>query len=160
MARKRGRPPKTPSSSAKKTSEKKSHNEDETFRFDLSPSDEETLEDIDNLSPKKAELLLRNLDTLRARIEGKVQEKEKAESSKKVQEGTDKRSSSQLNGLQEPIAVTKQPSVWDNFDVSKLRNAAEDEVAVESAVAKSNNDIVNCTPSKGTVVGATQSDLG
>ncbi|KAK7259603.1 hypothetical protein RIF29_25213 [Crotalaria pallida] len=113
MARKRGRPPKTPSSSTKKTPEQQTHNEDETFRVDLTLSDEETLEDIDNLSPKKVEVLLRNLDTLRARIEGKVQEKEKAKSSKKVQEEGDKRSNVQLNGVQEPIAVTKQPSVWD-----------------------------------------------
>ncbi|KAK7243578.1 hypothetical protein RIF29_38383 [Crotalaria pallida] len=151
MERKRGRPPKTPSSSNKKTQEQQPHKEDENFRVDLSLSDEETLEEIDNLSPKKAEVLLRNLDTLRARIEGKVQEKEKDDSSKKVQEECDKRSSVQLNGVQEPIAVTKQPSVWDK---------AEDEVALETAVAESHNDVVDCTPSKGTVVGVSHSESG
>ncbi|KAK7267790.1 hypothetical protein RIF29_20469 [Crotalaria pallida] len=89
MARKRGRPPKTPSSSNKKTQEQQPHKEDENFRVDLSLSDEETLEEIDNLSPKKAEVLLRNLETLRARIEGKIQEKEK----------TDSRGSDKLNEI-------------------------------------------------------------
>ncbi|KAK7268179.1 hypothetical protein RIF29_20870 [Crotalaria pallida] len=177
MARKHGRPPKTPSSSNKKTQEQQPHKEDENFRVDLSLSDEETLEEIDNLSPKKAEVLLRNLETLRARIEGKVQEKEKTDSIKKVQEEGDKRGSVQMNRVQEPIAVTKQPSVWDKKhvkkqwaekkrptkdDIEKIDGAlrAKDEEALETAVAESNNDAVDCTPSKGTVVGVSQSESG
>ncbi|KAK7243977.1 hypothetical protein RIF29_38792 [Crotalaria pallida] len=53
MVRKRGRPSKTPSSSTKKTPEKQPVNEEDHCRLDLSLSDEETLEAIDNLTPKE-----------------------------------------------------------------------------------------------------------
>ncbi|KAK7256121.1 hypothetical protein RIF29_29556 [Crotalaria pallida] len=65
MARKRGRPPKTPSSSARKSPDKHAHVNDNPCRIDLSLSDEETLEAIDNLSSKKATEMLRNLEALK-----------------------------------------------------------------------------------------------
>ncbi|KAK7256000.1 hypothetical protein RIF29_29430 [Crotalaria pallida] len=120
MARKRGRPPKTPSSSAKKTPDKHAVVADDHARIDLSMSDEEALEDIDNLSPKKAMALLRNLDVLRDRVKSKIPTEEKAYEGLKPheEEGVDMSS-------QAKKGETKQPSVWDNFDISKLRNAGE-----------------------------------
>ncbi|KAK7281783.1 hypothetical protein RIF29_10057 [Crotalaria pallida] len=79
MVRKRGRPLKKPSSSAKKTPVKPTIVDEDHVRIDLSLSNEETLEDIDNLSPKKAEVLLRNLDTLLARITKKLPVEEKVD---------------------------------------------------------------------------------
>ncbi|KAK7266509.1 hypothetical protein RIF29_19153 [Crotalaria pallida] len=79
MVRRRGRPPKTPSSSAKKTPDKQTTVEEEHVRIDLRLSNEETLADIDNLSPKKVEVLLRNLESLRARISSKLLVEEKVD---------------------------------------------------------------------------------
>ncbi|KAK7267789.1 hypothetical protein RIF29_20468 [Crotalaria pallida] len=47
-------------------------------------------------------------------------------------------------------------------DIEKIDGAlrAEDEEALETAVADSNNDVVVCTPSKGTVVGVSLSESG
>ncbi|KAK7281726.1 hypothetical protein RIF29_09966 [Crotalaria pallida] len=73
MGRKRGRPPKTPSSSVKKTPTKQAIDVDNQVNVDLSVSDEETLEDLENLTPKKAVVFLRNLDTLRERLLSKLQ---------------------------------------------------------------------------------------
>ncbi|KAK7273008.1 hypothetical protein RIF29_14054 [Crotalaria pallida] len=73
MGWKRGRPPKTPSSSAKKTLTKQAIDVDNQVNVDLSVSDEETLEDLENLTPKKAVVFLRNLDTMRERLLSKLQ---------------------------------------------------------------------------------------
>ncbi|KAK7273319.1 hypothetical protein RIF29_14368 [Crotalaria pallida] len=129
MARKRGRPPKTPSSSNNKSQEKQPLNDDGNFCVDLSLSDEETLGEIDNLSPKKAEILLRNLETLRVRIEGKQWVEKKR--------------------------PTKE-------DIEKIDDAlrAEDEEALENAVAVSNNVAAVNTPSKDTVVADSLSEPG
>ncbi|KAK7260388.1 hypothetical protein RIF29_26392 [Crotalaria pallida] len=175
MARKRGRPPKTPSSSNKKSQEKQSLKDDGNFCVDLSLSDEETLEEIDNLSPKKAEILLRNLETLRVRIEGKVQDKEKTDAVNVTQVEGDKRGSDQLKEVRK--ASEKQPSFWDKKhvkkqsvekkrptkeDVEKIDDAlrAEDEEALETAVAVSNNVAAVNTPSKDTVVADSLSEPG
>ncbi|KAK7255772.1 hypothetical protein RIF29_29191 [Crotalaria pallida] len=68
MAKKRGRPPKTPSSSAKKTPTKPLDDLDEITQHSLMEIDDEDLEDIDSLSPKKAAALLKNIDVLREKI--------------------------------------------------------------------------------------------
>ncbi|KAK7288466.1 hypothetical protein RIF29_01926 [Crotalaria pallida] len=68
MARKKGRPPKTPSSSSKKTpSAEKRPEASSSLEFSL--SDEEALEDIESLTPKKAAELLQSIDLLRQRVQ-------------------------------------------------------------------------------------------
>ncbi|KAK7287473.1 hypothetical protein RIF29_00753 [Crotalaria pallida] len=71
MARKRGRPPKTPSSSNKKSpgAEK---GPAASSSIELNLSDEEALEDIDSLTPKKAAELLHSIDLLRQRVQSKI----------------------------------------------------------------------------------------
>ncbi|KAK7273347.1 hypothetical protein RIF29_14396 [Crotalaria pallida] len=71
MARKRGRPPKSPLSSSKATN---SASKGTTSRTDDAlPIDFEALDDLDldNLSPKKQSQLLMLLDELKAKIKGK-----------------------------------------------------------------------------------------
>ncbi|KAK7281821.1 hypothetical protein RIF29_10121 [Crotalaria pallida] len=72
MARKKGRPPKTPSYSAKKTPLHHKETDGDDSLSDLAGLDAEDLDDINNLSPKKAALLLRNLDAIRAKLTGKA----------------------------------------------------------------------------------------
>ncbi|KAK7273602.1 hypothetical protein RIF29_14658 [Crotalaria pallida] len=68
MAKKRGRPPKTPSSSKSKASSESPGSQ----KLDFTQLDEEDLTEIDSLSPKQAERLLKNLDVLREKIKGKA----------------------------------------------------------------------------------------
>ncbi|KAK7281882.1 hypothetical protein RIF29_10230 [Crotalaria pallida] len=71
MARKKGRPPKTPSSSSKKTpSAEKRPEASSSLEFSL--SDEEALEDIESLTPKKAAELLQSIDLLWQRVQSLV----------------------------------------------------------------------------------------
>ncbi|KAK7243648.1 hypothetical protein RIF29_38454 [Crotalaria pallida] len=71
MGRKRGRPPKTPSSSNKKSpSAEKEAVASSSVEFSL--SDEEALEDIDSLTPKKAAELLQSIDLLRQKVQSKI----------------------------------------------------------------------------------------
>ncbi|KAK7243662.1 hypothetical protein RIF29_38470 [Crotalaria pallida] len=71
MGRKRGRPPKTPSSSNKKSpSAGKEAVASTSVEFSL--SDEEALEDIDSLTPKKAAELLQSIDLLRQKVQSKI----------------------------------------------------------------------------------------
>ncbi|KAK7251357.1 hypothetical protein RIF29_34470 [Crotalaria pallida] len=66
MAKKRGRPPKShgPSEKASIDSQK--------IGLELSELDEEDLADIDSLSPKQAEKLMKNLDLIREKLKGKA----------------------------------------------------------------------------------------
>ncbi|KAK7258928.1 hypothetical protein RIF29_24519 [Crotalaria pallida] len=72
MTKKRGRPPRTPSSNDKHDAASKANTIYEPQTFDLSQLDEEDLNEISNLTPKKAEELLRNLDALRVKIQEKI----------------------------------------------------------------------------------------
>ncbi|KAK7281909.1 hypothetical protein RIF29_10279 [Crotalaria pallida] len=73
MPKKRGRPPKSPNP---KTPDPSSSTNVETQKqgLDLLELDEEDLADIDGLSPKQAEKLLRNLDVIRTKLQGKSSE--------------------------------------------------------------------------------------
>ncbi|KAK7243103.1 hypothetical protein RIF29_37888 [Crotalaria pallida] len=71
MARKRGRPPKTPSSTNKSVTSKPTDHSGSHSKVDFSQLDEDDLEDIDNLSPKQAELWMNKIDILRAKIQEK-----------------------------------------------------------------------------------------
>ncbi|KAK7250846.1 hypothetical protein RIF29_33572 [Crotalaria pallida] len=66
MAKKKGRPPKSPSPHLSSPPPSIPKN------LDLEQLDEDDFEDIDNLSPKKAALILKKLDELRSRIKGKA----------------------------------------------------------------------------------------
>ncbi|KAK7289712.1 hypothetical protein RIF29_03570 [Crotalaria pallida] len=72
MAKKRGRPPKTPTSTSSKDHSPSTHDSPGPQRLDLSQLDEEDMAEIDSLSPKQAERLLKNLDVLREKIKGKA----------------------------------------------------------------------------------------
>ncbi|KAK7281334.1 hypothetical protein RIF29_09219 [Crotalaria pallida] len=66
MAKKKGRPPKSPSPHPSTTPNSIPKN------LDLLNLDDEDLEDIEDLSPKKAGDILKKLDELRAKIKGKA----------------------------------------------------------------------------------------
>ncbi|KAK7273452.1 hypothetical protein RIF29_14502 [Crotalaria pallida] len=66
MARKKGRPPKSPSTHLSSPSNTIPKN------LDLENLDEDDIEDIDALSPKKAASILEKLGALRAKIKGKA----------------------------------------------------------------------------------------
>ncbi|KAK7281886.1 hypothetical protein RIF29_10237 [Crotalaria pallida] len=72
MARKKGRPPKTPSSSSKKTPSAEKRPEASSSSLEFSLSDEEELEDIESLTPKKAAELLQSIYLLRQRVQSKI----------------------------------------------------------------------------------------
>ncbi|KAK7250848.1 hypothetical protein RIF29_33574 [Crotalaria pallida] len=72
MAKMRGRPPKTPSSTLSKDRSPSHHDSPGTQKLDFSQLDEEDMAEIDSLSPKQAERLLKNLDVLREKIKGKA----------------------------------------------------------------------------------------
>ncbi|KAK7281125.1 hypothetical protein RIF29_08841 [Crotalaria pallida] len=110
MAKKRGRPPKTASN--KKTSH-------DNLTVDLSQLDEEDIADIDSLTPKQAATLLKNIDAIRERLKGKAPATDEIGA---VQE-TQKQDAPAL-GSSNPI-IEKPPSVWDSFDISKLRNVGD-----------------------------------
>ncbi|KAK7250588.1 hypothetical protein RIF29_33113 [Crotalaria pallida] len=63
MAKKRGRPPKSPASQAKSKP---------ASQVDLSLLDDEDIADIDSLSPKQAEALLKNIDVIHEKLKGKT----------------------------------------------------------------------------------------
>ncbi|KAK7287521.1 hypothetical protein RIF29_00802 [Crotalaria pallida] len=129
MAKKRGRPPKTPSSSAKKKTNDESANNPGPTCDDITLSDVETLEELDSLTPKKAALLLRNIDILRANIKGKsIVGKDDAINEKEtivLNEKSVIRDETVVQLQTETHAKPATGSVWENFDISKLRNAGE-----------------------------------
>ncbi|KAK7273585.1 hypothetical protein RIF29_14641 [Crotalaria pallida] len=69
MARKKGRPPKSPSPHP---SPKTPNTTSIPKNLDLLNLDEDDMEDIEDLSPKKAGSILKKLDELRAKIKGKA----------------------------------------------------------------------------------------
>ncbi|KAK7255703.1 hypothetical protein RIF29_29122 [Crotalaria pallida] len=77
MGRKRGRPPKTPVSSSKTKDDFDGNSSRSPEKVDLSQLEDDDLEDIDNLSPKQAELWIQKIDILRAKIKEKASNPEK-----------------------------------------------------------------------------------
>ncbi|KAK7273914.1 hypothetical protein RIF29_14981 [Crotalaria pallida] len=146
MARKRGRPSKTPSSSAKKTPDKHASVVDDQICIDLTMSDEETLEDIHNLSPKKAEALLRNLDSLRARISNKLPMDIRTNEGLKPHEE---------DGWEE----RKKPS---KEDIEKIDEGlrANDDVVVDAAIASSNVGRARDSQNDDTIIGESSNSGG
>ncbi|KAK7256167.1 hypothetical protein RIF29_29604 [Crotalaria pallida] len=171
MARKRGRPPKTPSFSSKKTPEKQDHCDDIHGGLDLSLSDEDTLEAIDNLSPKKAEEMLKNLEVLKDRIKKKIPT-EKTPEKEGVSCDNDGVIQAKLQKAGEEtvnvdLKQTKVKQQWvekvkpTREDTEQIDDAlrSKDEMAVDSAVAKANG-LVDKSKYVDTVVGASVSDAG
>ncbi|KAK7273606.1 hypothetical protein RIF29_14662 [Crotalaria pallida] len=72
MAKRRGRPPKSPSSSAKKATNDPDDDDGTRRKLDVTLIDDEELEEIDNLTPKKAKMLLKNLDLLCEKVKEKA----------------------------------------------------------------------------------------
>ncbi|KAK7256458.1 hypothetical protein RIF29_29908 [Crotalaria pallida] len=77
MGRKRRRPPKTPVSSSKTKDDVDGNSSGSPEKIDLSQLEDDDLEDIDNLSPKQAELWIQKIDILRAKIKEKASNPEK-----------------------------------------------------------------------------------
>ncbi|KAK7289689.1 hypothetical protein RIF29_03533 [Crotalaria pallida] len=129
MAKKRGRPLKTLLSSAKKKTNDESANDPGPTCDDITLSDVETLEELDSLTPKKAALLLRNIDILRAKIKGKsIEGKDDAINEKEtivLNEKSVIRDETVVQLQTETHAKPATGSIWENFDISKLRNAGE-----------------------------------
>ncbi|KAK7273508.1 hypothetical protein RIF29_14560 [Crotalaria pallida] len=71
MPKKRGRPPKNTPQSSNKKHDVPSRDVPYPQPFDLTQIDDDDLTEIDNLSPKQAEIWLKNLNVLRERIKGK-----------------------------------------------------------------------------------------
>ncbi|KAK7290262.1 hypothetical protein RIF29_04556 [Crotalaria pallida] len=169
MARKRGRPPKTSSSSAKK--QLNAHDVDDGIqkKLDVTLLDDEDLEEIDNLTPKKAEELLKNLDVLHEKIKEKAIVQNDNPGSTNVDKEKEDQPAPQTNP--KPASTAKQPSscrknvkkLWvekkrpSRDDIEKIDDAlrAEDDTAVANAVAIANSTGVQDSQSIGTVVAET-----
>ncbi|KAK7243537.1 hypothetical protein RIF29_38337 [Crotalaria pallida] len=122
MARKKGRPPKSPSPHPSPTPNTIPKN------LDLLNLDDEDMEDIEDLSPKKAGSILKKLDELRAKIKGKAIVEEEGEGMDKdlITLNTTTQNTSTQN--LDPTTIGEKPrraSIWDSFDITKLRNAGE-----------------------------------
>ncbi|KAK7255774.1 hypothetical protein RIF29_29193 [Crotalaria pallida] len=155
MARKRGRPPKTPSSSGKKPPSKPQDTIDDQPRLDLNQLDEDDLEEIDNLTPKKAEALLKNLDLLREKIKGKTMQEVSSPGNKASNPVLEEKQ------VKKQWVEKKRPTREDN---EKLDNTlkAEDEAAVEKIVEETSNSVIKITASnsRGTKVAETGDETG
>ncbi|KAK7260252.1 hypothetical protein RIF29_26150 [Crotalaria pallida] len=146
MARKRGRLPKTPSSSAKKTPGKQDSIDGDHERFDVSHLDEEDLEDIENLSPKKVETLLRNLDLLRDKIKEKVLTNDLPlgditiiNDADKEEDMHKKKNDEQASTIKKQPSVKKKPS---REDIEKIDSAlrAENMITGDNALDLTNKE--------------------
>ncbi|KAK7288603.1 hypothetical protein RIF29_02069 [Crotalaria pallida] len=111
MARKKGRPPKSPSTHLSTPTNIPKN-------LDLDNLDDEDLEEIDDLSPKKAASILKKLDALRAKIKGKAF----SDADNEDRPSEDLPGSPANNGKEE---VVRKASAWDTFDNTKLRHAGE-----------------------------------
>ncbi|KAK7273288.1 hypothetical protein RIF29_14337 [Crotalaria pallida] len=107
MARKKGRPPKSPSSHHSPTTNTIPKN------LELEKLDEEDFEDIDDLSPKKAASILQKLDELRAKIKGKAVIEEEVEDSINKEEMTHKTPTKQADLIINE-EQHRRASVWDS----------------------------------------------
>ncbi|KAK7287522.1 hypothetical protein RIF29_00803 [Crotalaria pallida] len=87
MAKKKGRPPKSPSP---KPSPNTPNTSSIPKNLDLLNLDEDDMEDIEDLSPKKAGSILKKLDELRAKIKGKaiVEEEGEGMNNDLIEDGT------------------------------------------------------------------------
>ncbi|KAK7273312.1 hypothetical protein RIF29_14361 [Crotalaria pallida] len=130
MVKKRERPPKSPNPNANTS------NETQKRGLDLLELDEDDMADIDGLSPKQAEKLLKNLDLIHAKLKEKtpVVLTENL-SEKKADDNQALLNTEEVNTrtTRNP-SFTKPPSVWDSFDITKLRNAGEKLSFVQPAV--------------------------
>ncbi|KAK7256544.1 hypothetical protein RIF29_29997 [Crotalaria pallida] len=116
MARKRGRPPKSPSSSSK------TEQHDRSEPLDPLSLDWETLDDIDfaSLNPDQTKKMLLALEVMK----NKLQQHDVSNSEGGQKEGTPVNPSTDSpRQPQQPNVMDKQPNVWESFDITKLRNA-------------------------------------
>ncbi|KAK7251359.1 hypothetical protein RIF29_34473 [Crotalaria pallida] len=140
MAKKRGRPPKTPITEVKSVSDTLvdvAVSDKNPIGFDTKLDDED-LEIINNLSAKKLESLMHGLDLTRERVKGKKPVDHRSEgledhvrlSERSVENEAGPSMKRDRNEQHHTDQVQKtqnekRSSVWDSFDISKLRNAGE-----------------------------------
>ncbi|KAK7250919.1 hypothetical protein RIF29_33695 [Crotalaria pallida] len=136
MAKKRGRPsnqkPSSSSSSSTPENRVSSIYVNDSIPLDLNLLDDRSLslESLDALDSKQTECLLSKLDAIRQRIKGKKIVNHDEEIVKETQFGDALENQNETETPKEtekPKEVDhsspKQPNVWDNFVISKLRNA-------------------------------------
>ncbi|KAK7267888.1 hypothetical protein RIF29_20568 [Crotalaria pallida] len=134
MAKKRGRPSnqKPPSSSSTPKNRVSSINVNDSIPLDLNLLDDRSLslESLDALDSKQTECLLGKLDVIRQRIKGKqiVNHDEEIVNETKFGDAHENQNETEIPKETEKPKKTdhsspKQPNVWDNFYISKLRNA-------------------------------------
>ncbi|KAK7244746.1 hypothetical protein RIF29_39572 [Crotalaria pallida] len=115
MAKKRGRPPKTPSSQSKKTVGKAGNNVGTPSKVDFGDLDDEDLDDINNLSPKQAELWMKKIDLLRAKIQERASNNEKSTkgSGEKEKDADQSNPNTEIPSSGNPLS----DGVWDKLVV-------------------------------------------
>ncbi|KAK7243349.1 hypothetical protein RIF29_38142 [Crotalaria pallida] len=117
MARKRGRPPKSPSPSS---TEDLSKTSPVSQLHDIEILDEDDMADIDNLSPKQAEVLLKNMEAIRSRIKGKSPANALLlEDAEVAQQNKDSATKTCDQGNSNPDPVLKKASVLDQQGIAK-----------------------------------------
>ncbi|KAK7259798.1 hypothetical protein RIF29_25413 [Crotalaria pallida] len=104
-------------------------------KLDLTQLDEEDLEDIENLTPKKATELLRNLDVLREKIKGKAEMKDVNHEEKSATKDKEE---------QQPTKQWVEKKKPSREEIEKMDDAlrADDVATVESATQKANSSDV------------------
>ncbi|KAK7267347.1 hypothetical protein RIF29_20016 [Crotalaria pallida] len=136
MVRKKGRPPKSPSPHPSPTPNTIPKN------IDLLNLDEEDMEDIEDLSPKKAGSILKKLDELRAKIKGKAIVEEEGEGMNKELITLNIITQNTSTQSPDPAFLGEQPrraSIWDSKQtkkvwVEKRRPSREDIEKVDDAL--------------------------
>ncbi|KAK7273311.1 hypothetical protein RIF29_14360 [Crotalaria pallida] len=127
MAKKRGRPPKTPPSTAKKDQGDNSKIED-VNTMNLANLEDA---DLDNLSPKKSQAILECIEALRQRLKGKAVADDVQELDPKIIDTNVNNDSEKSNPNEKAVETVKDQgfvkpdNVWANIDITKLRNAGE-----------------------------------
>ncbi|KAK7289768.1 hypothetical protein RIF29_03690 [Crotalaria pallida] len=124
MARKRGRPPKTPSFVNKSALNKDSDQDGTPSKVDFSQLDDDDIEDIDNLTPKQAAVWIQKIDVLRA----KIQERTDPTSSK---DKSDKSDASHDN-------ITPNPSLTEEAVHDKPSSDSVQEAIINETIPPEN----------------------
>ncbi|KAK7256565.1 hypothetical protein RIF29_30019 [Crotalaria pallida] len=118
MPKKRGRPPKPPSSSSKQTPFSKPNHDSEPLDVSLVQERLLNLEGLDDLSSKQVAVLMKTLDEIKEKLKGKQVVTDDVEVVYETpfdqQEKGDE---------PEKTDPPKRASIWDSFDITKLRNA-------------------------------------
>ncbi|KAK7256640.1 hypothetical protein RIF29_30094 [Crotalaria pallida] len=118
MPKKRGRPPKSPSSSSKQTPPSMAKHDSVNLDFSLLQDRLLNLEGLDDLNSKQASDLMKNLDLIKEKLKGKQVMPDDVELVAETQ--LENQGNTDEPKKPDPI---KKATIWDSFDITKLRNA-------------------------------------